>query len=260
MRVRSAAAIVTVATIAITWGALSAAAAPSADPAPSATGSGQISFIVPDTASPSPSAPPSTSGSTGGSTADGSGRKTGVVGSAKDVGVGGTSSPAPAAATAPGPATASSSVEPSIAPGPASNPFPIQLDNHQVSQGAPVIVTAAGFLPGEKVLIVLYSTPVKLGVFEVSSNGQVSAEVTIPSATPSGKHHIQITGFQDGRVAGSSIDVGSSKRSGSSAFPGIVWIIAGGGIGLAAISILLAILFGWLPNVFALGTTGRKLQ
>lgn len=258
MRVGSAAAaaIVTVATIAITWGALSAAAAPRADPAPSATGSGQISFTVPDTASPSPSAPPST----GASTADGNGRKTGAVGSTKDAGVGGTSSPAPAAATAPGPATASSSVEPSIAPGPASNPFPIQLDNHQVSQGAPVIVTAAGFLPGEKVLIVLYSTPVKLGVFEVSSNGQVSAEVTIPSATPSGKHHIQITGFQDGRVAGSSIDVGSSKHSGSSAFPGIVWIVAGGGIGLAAISILLAILFGWLPNVFALGTTGRKLQ
>ena len=154
MRVRTtaAAALVTVATIAMTWGALSATAAPRATPDPSATGSSQISFSVPDTASPAPSgpSPTPTSGSTGGSTANGSGGHTGTVGSTEGAGVGGTSSPAPVR----------SPTEP-------------------------------------------------------------------------------------------------SKRAGSSAFPGIVWIVAGGGIGLATISILLAILLGWLPNVFALGTAGR---
>ena len=248
IRIAVAAALVTLATIAMTWGALSATAAPRADPTPSATGSSQISFTIPDTASPTPSGPASTSGSAGGSTSDGRGVSTGSVGSAGGVGVGGTSSPAPVP----------SSAEPSITPGFASNPFPLQLDTHQVSQGAPVIVTAEGFLPGEQVLIVLYSTPVKLGVFTVRTNGQVYAEVTIPSKTPSGRHHIQVTGFQDGRVAGSTIDVGSSKSSGSSAFPGIVWMVAGGGIGLAAISILLAILLGWLPNVFVVGVAGRN--
>ncbi len=137
--------------------------------------------------------------------------------------------------------------------------MPVHLSKHTVSQGGDVLVTVDGFQPAEKVVIALYSSPVKLGTFDVRSTGQVYAVVTIPKRTQLGTHTIQVTGFQDCRVAAATLEIVSPPGSGSSIFPWIVWLIAGGAVGLSALGILIAMLLGWVPNAFAIGVAARAV-
>jgi hypothetical protein len=120
-------------------------------------------------------------------------------------------------------------------------------------------VTADGFQPGEKIVIALYSSPVKLGTFTVRSTGGVYSVVTIPKSTQLGTHTIQVTGFQDCRVAAATLQVVTPRGSGSSVFPWIVWVIAGGAVGLSVLGILIAFLLGWLPSTFVVGVATRAV-
>ena len=227
--------------LAMTWGAVSAAAASSVNPTPSATGSSQVSFTVEDTSSPTP-----TPSSSGGGSGGGSG---GHGGSGGGTGGGGTEPPA----------CVPSTKTPPLAPSPRASPAPLRLSTHRVSQGADVLVTADGFQPGEKIVIALYSNPVKLGTFTVRTNGQVYAQVTIPKRTQLGSHTIQVIGFADCLAAASTIDIVSPRGSGTSIFPWIVWIVAGGGVALAGIGILIAYLLGWLPRGLAIAVATRAV-
>jgi hypothetical protein len=245
------ASLVSFAAIGMACGALSAAAAPRVDPTPAASGSSHVSFTVPDTASPSPAPSSPGAGSVAGSAGTGAGGA-GVPGSASGSPVGSTASSGTST-----PVCVPGSSTPAFAPNPTSTPAPLALKAHRIAQGDDVLVTAEGFQPGEKIVAVLYPTPVSLGVFTVRPTGQVYAEFPIPRRTQLGSHTLEVIGYQDCRVAASTIDVVSPTGPGVRTPPWTMWIIVGGGIGLAAGSVLLAVLLGWLPNIFAVGVAVR---
>ena len=230
--------------IGATWGGLSAAATPSGDPSPSATGSGQVGFAVGDTSSPTPTPTPSSTGggsTGGGSTGGGSTGGGGTGGSGGSSSGGGATPPACVPTTKKPPLNATS----------ASSPGRLRLAANRTAQGSDVIVIGEGFQPGEKVVIAIYPNPVKLGVFAARTTGQLYAQVKMPEKTQLGTHTIGAIGFQDCKVSVATIEIDSPRGSGSSIFPWIVWAVAGGGIGLASLGLILAFLFGWLPKLFA---------
>ena len=242
-RAPAAIALLFAATLGMGWGALSAAGAPADDltPTAAATGSSQVSFTV-GTASPTPT-PSSSPG--GGSTGGGSSGGSSGSGGSTPGGTGGTTAPACVPTTD----------TPPLAGSPAAGAGTLRLSTHRAAQGAELTVTGEGFQVGEKVVLALYSSPVKLGVFTVRSNGQLFAQVTIPHRTQLGSHTIQATGFQDCKIEAAKIDIVSPSGSGTSIFPWIVWAVAGGCVGLAAIGLLLAFALGWLPSLFAIGVS-----
>jgi hypothetical protein len=135
--------------------------------------------------------------------------------------------------------------------------MPLKLSDAEAAQGAHLLVTAEGYTPGEKVVIALYATPVKLGTSVVRSDGQVTASVTIPARTSLGTHTVQVLGYGDCRVAAATVEIVSPSGSGASVFPWIVWLSAGGAVVLALLGLLMAGLLGWLPSGLAL-TVGTR--
>lgn len=248
MRRRSSAVTATIllAGLGLSWGALSASAATLDDPTPTpaATSSGQVAFTVPDTSSPTPT-PGTGTGGSGGSHAGGSGGSGGS-------GSGGTGGTTP-------PTCVPTTTTPALAGGPTTGAGTLHLSAGRTAQGSDVTVTGEGFQAGEKVVIALYSAPVKLGVFTVRSTGQVFAQVTIPKRTQLGSHTIQVTGFQDCKVAAATIQIVSPRGPGTSIFPWIVWAVAGGGLGLAAIGVICAFAFGWIPSLLAIPVAVRPV-
>lgn len=238
-----ASALVFGATVGMTWGALSAAAEPGDDPTPTATATGnsQVGFTVPDTSSPTPSPSPSTGGGGHGGGGGGGGAGGGGTGG------GGTTPPACMPTT----------TTPKLDAGPTSGAGTLRVRPGHAAQGSDVVVTGDGFQPGEKVVLALYSSPVKLGVFTVRSTGQVYAQVTIPRRTQLGAHTIQATGFQDCKVSAAQVEIVSPSGPGHSNFPWMAWVVAGGGVGIAGVCVFLAFLFGWLPNAFVVGVATR---
>ncbi len=243
MRVRLflAFAVLVLGTVAAGWGGLSAAAVPSVDPVPtpSATGASHIGFTVGDTPSPTPS--PSTGGGSTGGGSTGGGSTGGGSGSGGSTG--GT----------PAPACVPTTTAPKLPASPASNPGALRLSTHQAAQGADITVSGEGFKVGEKVVLALYSNATKLGVVTVRTNGQLFAQVEIPRKTQLGTHIIEAIGFDDCKVSAGTLEIVSPHGSGSSLFPWIAWVVAGGGVGLACLGLILAIIFGWLPKLFAVG-------
>lgn len=233
------------------WGGLSASAAPSVDPppSPSATGSSQVGFTVGDTPSPTPS--PSTGGGStgGGSTGGGSHGGSGGSGSGDSTG-GGTTTPV----------CVPSTTTPRLPGAPSSHPGVLKLSTHEAAQGSDLTVTGEGFQVGEKVELALYSSVTKLGVVTVRTNGQLSAQIEIPEKTQLGTHTIEAIGFEDCKVSAGTLEIVSPSGSGSSLFPWIVWVVAGGGVGLACLGLILALIFGWLPKLFAVGIAARSVS
>jgi hypothetical protein len=240
-------------TVGISWGALSASAA-SQDPTPVATAPGNVSFSVDGTDSPSPSPSPS-SGST-----SGSGGSTGSSSSGSGSG-GQSSTPAGGASASAGSTTVCvpTTTTPVLADAPATGPTALKVSAKTLAQGSDVIVTGQGFQVGEKVVIALYPNPIKLGVATVRTNGEAYADVTIPMKTQLGEHSIQVLGFQDCRAAAATVSVVSPRGSGSSVFPWVVWFVAGGAVGVAAIGLLIAALLGWLPKAVTVGVAAAKV-
>jgi len=87
-------------------------------------------------------------------------------------------------------------------------------------------VTCTGFLPGETVTLVLYSTPVTLGTTTADPQGSFSTTVTIPANTTPGNHTIVATGNTSGRTASTSIVVTSATTTGGTSTGGS----SGGGL------------------------------
>ena len=60
--------------------------------------------------------------------------------------------------------------------------------------GQKVVKVLKGFKPGEKVDVVLHSSPVDLGIFPADANGVLTVEFTVPAGTPLGNHTLAYTG------------------------------------------------------------------
>lgn len=67
-----------------------------------------------------------------------------------------------------------------------------------VVAGGTLQIDAAGFLPGEEVVITMYSTPVVLATLLADTQGRVVTTVTIPADTAAGSHTIEVAGRTSG--------------------------------------------------------------
>jgi LPXTG-motif cell wall-anchored protein len=104
-------------------------------------------------------------------------------------------------------------------------------------------------MPGSTVDVVLHSTPVDLGTFDVGSDGSFSTSVTIPAGIELGAHVIEVTGTDSNGVpAVSTIPItvsaavttttvaggsGSLPFTGSTVLPLLVLGLSLVGVGLA---------------------------
>jgi hypothetical protein len=69
--------------------------------------------------------------------------------------------------------------------------------NQTLKAGDKVTLSAAGFVPGETVAVVVHSAPQTLSSVQADSSGNVSATVTIPSGLAAGTHTLSLIGQAD---------------------------------------------------------------
>lgn len=70
-----------------------------------------------------------------------------------------------------------------------------------MSPGGTVNVTGGGFVPGENVPVVLYSSPVVLTTAVADAAGSISTDVVIPADTAAGTHTLVAFGSEQALVA-----------------------------------------------------------
>ncbi|HLT15941.1 MAG TPA: LPXTG cell wall anchor domain-containing protein [Acidimicrobiales bacterium] len=106
-----------------------------------------------------------------------------------------TSTPATTSTTAAPPT--SDPVRPPFSPPPSppTDPAPFTSGpSGPVAAGATITIDEGGFLPGEDVHVVLYSTPTVLATLTADATGAVRGEVTIPADTAAGRHTLVLYG------------------------------------------------------------------
>jgi len=77
----------------------------------------------------------------------------------------------------------------------------VTLSQDELRAGEPLTLAATGFAPGERVEIVLHSTPVLLATVDADGDGAIRTVVTIPADTTPGAHRLVLTGTVSGPVA-----------------------------------------------------------
>jgi hypothetical protein len=110
----------------------------------------------------------------------------------------------------------------------------ISTSTSTVPQGGSLTVFGDNFSPNSDAVLSLHSTPVGLGTVHTDSNGQFSAQVTVPSTTSPGTHTIEALDMPTGDIASATITVTAGGTGGGGGGGG------GGGVaetGVAVISI-----------------------
>lgn len=104
---------------------------------------------------------------------------------------------------------------PVVKPGPAASAAPGRIEGEYFQPGDPLVFSADGYTPGEKVQLVVYSTPVVLGSVVADATGSITATVELSAEFPPGIHTIEATGWQSGAVSSMQfVVVGPSVASG----------------------------------------------
>jgi hypothetical protein len=123
-----------------------------------------------------------------------------------------------------------------------TNPV-ISLSDTSVPQGASLTVFGDNFTPNSRAVLTLHSAPVALGTVSTDSNGQFSAQVTVPSSTTPGQHTIEALDVPTGDIAAASLVVTGSGSSGGGG-GGTGGGLAGTGvavIGVGALGVILLV-------------------
>ncbi|MHB9863783.1 hypothetical protein [Streptomyces sp. YIM S03343] len=94
-------------------------------------------------------------------------------------------------------------------------PGTLTLSATVVEAGDPVSFTATGFLPFQRVTVVLQSYPVVLGHFRADNHGTVTGTVTIPARTRPGHHLFRVIGDHGRALAAHITVLRATTRSGS---------------------------------------------
>ena len=104
----------------------------------------------------------------------------------------------------------------------ASNAVPMYPPHARLSAGtakagARQSVTADGFVPGEKVHVVVHSAPATVATATASALGAVSAKYTLPAGLAAGAHSIVLTGASSGLTVSEPLTVSAAQSTSSSA-------------------------------------------
>ncbi|WP_156378902.1 fibronectin type III domain-containing protein [Microbacterium sp. Root61] len=91
----------------------------------------------------------------------------------------------------------------------------LSLGDSTVSAGGSLTLTGAGFLPDERVSIVLHSTPVTLALVTASDTGAIAATVTIPHDVEPGEHTLVVTGLESELSASAGLIITRAPSSGT---------------------------------------------
>lgn len=100
----------------------------------------------------------------------------------------------------------------------------LTLDQERIAPNGLMTATAAGFAPGEKVKLVLYSEPVVVGTFQADASGNLRAQFRIPEELPPGRHVVEATGWNSRHVANREFTAVTATLAGG--IPALWWIAA----------------------------------
>jgi hypothetical protein len=172
------------------------------------------------TATPSPGSSPA--GSAGGAATAGGGAK-------------GTRGSSPASSNSPQAAPAGAPGAPVPGAEPATKAGPLTLSPDRVEAGEKVLATATGYVPGEKVQLVIYPSPVIVGSYDADANGLLRVTLTVPVETKTGVHTIEATGWVSHHASNGTVTVVSAAAT-VAGFSSYWWLI---GIGILLVLVIL---------------------
>ncbi|WP_435748463.1 fibronectin type III domain-containing protein [Microbacterium sp. PMB16] len=98
-------------------------------------------------------------------------------------------------------------------------PAEVELSAASVKAGGKVTVSGSGFEANTEARLELRSDPVQLGTVTAGADGAFSRSVTIPAATPAGKHTLAVI-LADGTEVTTSLTVSAASSGGGAVTPG----------------------------------------
>ena len=188
-----------------------------------------ISVEIPEatTATPTPSATPTTS-------------TTPTSSSTPSPSSSGTSGGAPGAGETP---VAEATGAPVVATKPTKGAGGLDIGQERVVPGAWLETSASGYLPGEQVQIIMYSTPQVIGSYLADATGTFSARFQLPEGLRSGVHTVEATGWQSKKVTNIEFllvsDTAASGTGAASTVPLTWWLLGILGVLAASVATLL---------------------
>lgn len=123
--------------------------------------------------------------------------------------------------------------------GGSTTPATLHLSATTVTAGGTLRLTGAGFTAGERVSVVLHSTPVTLATTTASATGSIALSVTIPASTPAGAHTLVVTGADSGLTASAALTVAAAAADPALASTGSDLL---GGLGLASAFVIFGLI------------------
>ncbi|WP_208029540.1 hypothetical protein [Rhabdothermincola sediminis] len=91
--------------------------------------------------------------------------------------------------------------DPGVDDPPSPAPPTLELDRLQVTPGEPLSVSGRGFLAGEQVELLLYSTPRWVSTPVADPTGAIAVSFTVPVDLEPGEHHLEARGVSSGLTA-----------------------------------------------------------
>jgi hypothetical protein len=131
--------------------------------------------------------------------------------------------------------------EPSIPKRPAVGTLTVQIAGQGVfGSGSPMMVTAKGFDPAEKVQVVLYyehQKPIRIGNFAADASGSFARTFVLPQLD-AGTDTVQLTGWDSSKIGTGRFLLGASWIAPHPDSQRAIWLWLGGLTGLGAFAAL----------------------
>lgn len=97
-------------------------------------------------------------------------------------------------------------------PAPPTDAAPMGSAPATAAPGGTIQIDESGFVPGEDVPVVLYSTPTVLATLTASATGQVQGTVTIPAGTTPGTHTLVLYGQSTTKAATITVQAAAAQE------------------------------------------------
>lgn len=97
----------------------------------------------------------------------------------------------------------------------------VQASTARTVPGAPITVTASGYVAGEVVAFYLHSNPIFLGTAIADANGVATLTVNLPADAPVGQHHVRGIGGTSGVWAEVPVTLAAATTTASTVATGV---------------------------------------